>query len=372
MLKWCLIFAGWTLVAFFYTSQALIENGYRARPLVWWRVLVWELFFCYLWLALTPVVLRLNRRFPFERGRIIRNLPLHIVAGVVLSLLHLLIYSALYAILPSYSVPADERLNTFFFERYKIFVAAYLHFCLISYWGALTVHYLAKYYSAYQERALRASQLESSLAQSQLEVLKLQLQPHFLFNTLNTISELVHEDVDAADRMIARLSSLLRTSLDTVGVQEVPLKEEIDFLRKYLDIQQVRFGERLKVQIAAAPETLNDFVPYMILQPLVENAVRYAVAPRAGGGRISIEAKRIDKILRLTVYDDGQNPNNGGGGGSASAKTGISERVGLSNTRARLRHLYGDRQKFYYEISSGGEMTVVLEIPLKNANQEQR
>jgi hypothetical protein len=154
LLKWCLIFAGWTLFAFFYASQGLFINSYRDKPLVWWRVLTWDLAFCYLWFLLTPVVLRLSRRFSFERGHIIKSLAFHLVAFVLLSLFHLLIYTLLDPILPRFAEP-DLVPRTFFFEKYKFFVIGNLHLCFISYCAVLTINYLVRYYRAYRERALR-------------------------------------------------------------------------------------------------------------------------------------------------------------------------------------------------------------------------
>ncbi len=211
-----LFFAGWTLVAFFYASQALFINHYREKPLIWWRVLIWDLVFCYLWFLLTPAVLRFNRRFPFERGRIIKSLSFHLVAGIVLSLFHLVIYSSLHSILPKF---ADPELvpDTSFFEKFKFFLIGYLHFCLLAYWSVLTVNYLVKYYRAYQERSLRASQLEVSLAVAKLESLKSQLHPHFLFNTLNAIVVLVRKNRNKeAEDMLTRLSELLRACLKSL------------------------------------------------------------------------------------------------------------------------------------------------------------
>ena len=170
LLKWCLIFAGWTLFAFFYASQVLIFNSYREKPLVWWRVLTWDLVFCYLWFLLTPIVLWLSRRFSFERGQIIKSLLSHLVAFIIISLFHLCICTLLEPILPRFAEP-DLVPRTFIFEKFKFFVVGYLHFCFIAYCGVVTINYLVQYYRAFQERALRASQLEASLAVAKLQTL---------------------------------------------------------------------------------------------------------------------------------------------------------------------------------------------------------
>lgn len=365
LLKWCLIFAGWTLVAFFYASQALFISSYRKNPLVWWRVLAWELVFCYLWFLLTPVVLRLSRRFPFERGHIIESLASHLVAGILLSLFHLLIYTLFDSILPRFAEP-DLVPRTFFFEKFKFFVIGYLHFCLISYWGVLTINYLIQYYRAYQERALRASQLEASLAVAKLEALKSQLHPHFLFNTLNAIVVLVRKNRNKeAEDMLTGLSELLRHSLENIGVQEVSLRHEIEFLKTYLEIEQVRFRDRLEVRLNIEPETLEAAVPNLILQPLVENAIRHGIGKQRNAGLVAITAQRQNGTLTMQVRDDGPGlPRDW----PASGESGLG--IGIANTRARLRQLYGDAQTFDIRNAEGGGALAVLKIPFRAREDE--
>jgi two-component system, LytTR family, sensor kinase len=358
-IKWSLICGCWTVAALFFTTQAILQNSYAGTPPQWRRVLAWELVYFYLWLILTPAVLRLSRRFRFERGRRLRALAAHSLASLALSLSQLALYSSVYQLLHPHGL---ETPFVTFIEIYKNVFAAYIHFCLLSYWGVLIVDFAVKYYRAYQERALRASQLETSLARAQLQALQMQLQPHFLFNTLNTISELVHEDSEAADRMIARLSGLLRSSLETVGAQEVTLKQELEFLQKYLDIEQMRLGERLTVRVNVAPETLDARVPNMILQPLVENAIRHAITPRAEGGSIEVRAGRRDTKLCVSVCDDGRNS-------ATEGQATFREGVGLSNTRARLKHLYGAEHRFDLHASGGG-LIVSIELPFtENTNR---
>src|SRR5208337_4143696 len=161
------------------------------------------------------------------------------------------------------------------------------------------------YYRKYRERELRAIELEKLLAQAKLQALQMQLNPHFLFNSLHSISALMHKNVDAAERMIGRLGELLRAALDNTETQEVPLRQELQFLRRYLEIEQIRFGSRLRVEIRAAPETLEARVPNLILQPLVENAIRHGVEPHAQPGRIRLLARRQANELRLGVDDNG-------------------------------------------------------------------
>src|SRR5262249_30976919 len=158
-----------------------------------------------------------------------------------------------------------------------------------------------EYYRRLRERELKASELEARLAQSQLQALKMQLQPHFLFNTLHTIAELVHEDPEMADRMIMRLSELLRMSLDNSSAHDVTLKQELDFLERYIEIERTRLGDRLRVQMAIAPETLGARVPNLILQPLVENAIRHGIAPHSSPGEITVRSEQRNQALWLQV-----------------------------------------------------------------------
>jgi LytS/YehU family sensor histidine kinase len=226
---------------------------------------------------------------------------------------------------------------------------------LLTYWLLVGLRHAADYYNKYKDRELKATQLEARLAQAQLQVLKMQLQPHFLFNTLHAISALVHKDVEAADRMITRLSEFLRLTLESVGMQEIELKGELESLDKYLEIEQVRFGDRLTVVRSIDPETLDLLVPNLILQPLVENAVRHSVAPRAAGGRIEIRARRKGDSLLLEVEDDGP--------GLPSAP--VVEGVGLANTRARLEQLYGSAQSM--ELAPDRGFRVKLSLPARTA-----
>jgi sensor histidine kinase YesM len=209
----------------------------------------------------------------------------------------------------------------------------------------------------FSEAARESEQLQARLDQARLQALRLQLQPHFLFNTLNTISALMHRDVDAADAMIARLSDLLRMSLQRVGVQEVPLKEELDFLSKYLEIEQTRFRDRLTVVFDVQADTLDALVPNLLLQPLVENAIKHGIGPRPTPGQIAVRARRNGALLELDVQDNGV-------GLSAARLTDFNRGVGLSNTRSRLDHLYGSLHRFEFRQPAEGGLLVCIAIPM--------
>jgi len=228
---------------------------------------------------------------------------------------------------------------------------------MMTYWALVAFVHALDYHRESQEREITAAQLQAQLAEAQLEALQRQLHPHFLFNTLNTISALMHRDVHAADEMLVQLSDLLRLTLDRVGTQQVPLKDEIDFLWKYLEIEQRRFGDRLQVNIDVDPEVLDTLVPNLILQPLVENALRHGVGPRVGPGRIDVTARQTGEVLTLAVRDNGV-------GLSPDKLNAFHSGVGLSNTRSRLENLYGDRHRFEFQTPTGGGLLVTIVIPV--------
>jgi LytS/YehU family sensor histidine kinase len=227
---------------------------------------------------------------------------------------------------------------------------------MMTYWAIIGLSHALDFHRESQDRALTSAQLETKLAEAQLQALQRQLHPHFLFNTLHTISALMHRDTEAADAMLARLSDLLRLTLDRVGTQQVALKDELDFLQKYLDIERTRFGDRLRVVTDIEPETLDASVPNLVLQPLVENSLRHGIAPKVSGGTVEIVAKRIGDTLRLVVRDNGA-------GLSTDAMNAFNTGVGLSNTRSRLQHLYAGHHRFEFQTPPGGGLVVTIEIP---------
>jgi len=214
--------------------------------------------------------------------------------------------------------------------------------------------------TSYFLEARNREQLEVRLAQAQLESLKLQLRPHFLFNTLNSIIALISTDPHAAERMVAGLSELLRLTVHHSGDHEVPLERELETLTPYLEIQQIRFQDRLRVEIAIDPEVRQALVPNLVLQPLVENAMQHGIGPRATGGRVEIVGRRRGEELMLEVSDDGVGARHAPGGKPR-------ERLGLGHTRARLKHLYGPRHRFDVEAGANGGFAVRLVIPYRTA-----
>jgi two-component system, LytTR family, sensor kinase len=231
-----------------------------------------------------------------------------------------------------------------------------LHLDLLRYWAVVAIEHTISYHREVRERELAASQLRTQLAEAKLEVLKRQLHPHFLFNTLNSISVLMFENVAQANRMLLRLSELLRAGLTSDSPHEVSLERELSFLERYVDIERIRFGERLTVDIDVDPNTLGARVPNLLLQPLVENAIRYGVAAIDRPGTVAIRAEKQGSELRLQVRDDGP-------GLAKNAKRG----VGLSNTEARLRQLYGNDQRLELTSPNDGGVLVSIAIPFRAA-----
>jgi LytS/YehU family sensor histidine kinase len=227
---------------------------------------------------------------------------------------------------------------------------------MMTYWALVGFSHALNSHRESQEQRVTAAQLEARLAEARLQSLQSQLHPHFLFNTLHTISALMHRDTEAADEMLARLSDLLRLSLDRTGTQQVTLKEEIDFVGKYLDIERTRFGDRLQVLVDIDPETLDASVPNLILQPIVENALKHGIARQIGGGQVRIRAARDRDELVLLVRDTGP-------GLPAAKLTALNTGVGLRNTRSRLEELFPSRHRFEFHEPAEGGLAVEIRIP---------
>nr|WP_274622418.1 histidine kinase [Myxococcus fulvus] len=208
-----------------------------------------------------------------------------------------------------------------------------------------------------REEAVRASQLEAQLAQAQLQLLRSQLQPHFLFNTLHAISALMHRDVESADRMVGQLSELLRASLERDGRHEVPLSEELELLSPYLDIERTRFSDRLQVDVDVAEDARDALVPSLLLQPLVENAIRHGIAPRRGPGKVWVRVRRAGARLAVEVEDDGVGP--------PAGRTELEEGIGLGATRARLERLHGAEQSVTWKARAPSGFLLSLSLPYR-------
>jgi two-component system, LytTR family, sensor kinase len=350
-----------TALGFFSGFQAYyFVATFTERPASFPLLLALNLSYWYSWACLTPGILWLARRFPLDRGAWRRTMPVHLGGVFLATLLHVALtvasQRAIYAVVGEASAPWQTQAQRMFFLNFD--------WEMMTYWAIVGLSHSLRYHFQAQDRALKASQLETRLVEAQLQSLQRQLQPHFLFNTLNTISALMHRDVDAADNMIARLSDLLRLSLQTVGIQEIVLKQELDFLAKYLEIEQTRFRDRLQVAFDIEPDTLDALVPNLILQPLVENSIKHGIAPRPTPGRIEIRARCAGGSLELEVRDNGV-------GLSASRLSDFNRGVGLANTRSRLQHLYGSAHRFEFRQPANGGLSVLIAIPLVEPTVQQ-
>jgi len=356
-LKWAIVFGFWTLFSFLNANQVYFEMLHKpGMHHSWWRIVFWQLAVWYVWGCLTPVVLGLGRRATGEGASWLRGLLVHLPVSLALPAVHVAAATYLRILIRPFDVWSDTRP---FFEQFKGELSSLFLFDFFVYWALLGVGYAFDYRERYRERESLASELKAQLAQARLESLKMQLHPHFLFNTLHTISGLVRRnESQPAVNMIAGLSELLRRALDGADEQEVPLREELRFAELYLDIQMVRFSDRLTVRTEIAPETLEALVPNMILQPLVENAVRHGVSPSESAGTIAIGACRVGDMLYLSVSDDGP-------GLQSGWRMEESEGIGIANTVERLKRLYGPAHRFELRNGEAGGVTAAVVIPFR-------
>ena len=338
---WLLVLAGWTVLAIFFAVSSSLTDVIAYQPPRWRLTLVMALTEWYAWALLTPVVAWLAQRYPLRRGVVARSLVVHVPAGLVLAIVKV----ALTRVMRLPIVPSSEYFQINLTTHY------------IMYWALVAAVHALTYYRTGREGELRASQLEARLADARLQLLKMQLHPHFLFNTLNTISELVHEDSATAARMIASLSELLRESLDAGADDQVTLAKELELLDRYIDIQRARFGDRLDVRVDVEDDARGALVPILILQPIVENSIRHGLAARVRAETIHVRAMRFDDRLILEVADDGI------GLGPDGA---VREGVGLGNARARLEALYGPDQSIDVSSVEGGGVLVRLALPWRS------
>src|SRR6185436_2761218 len=297
-----IIFSVATALGFFSAFAAFyFVSTFTDKKAAFGLLLTLNLGYWYSWAALTPGILRLTQRFPFDRSTWRMAIPIHIAGVLIATSLHVVLTVALR--MGTYWA-IGESIDTWLHEAQEML---FLNFDweMMTYWTIVGVGTALRYLHEVRAKELNAVQLETRLVEARLHTLQRQMQPHFLFNTLNTISALMHRDVDAADAMIARLSDLLRMSLQRVGVQEVPLKEELDFLSKYLEIEQTRFRDRLTVVFDIQADTLAALVPNLLLQPLVENAIKHGIGPRPTPGQIAVRARISGAMLELDVQDNG-------------------------------------------------------------------
>jgi len=359
------IIAGWTLVAAIFAGHNYLSAAADGRPVTflqaaWWSVAEW-----YTWALLTPLVVSIVRRTSPPERPTARGLATLTVLGLAVAALQVALeYGAdRAAVLLSGDPDVTVRVWLSGGLRGAALDFTYLlprkiGFSVVTFWALVIVVSAADYYRLYRDRELRAARLEGALAAAQLRALQAQLQPHFLFNTLNTIASLIPEDPVAAEEMVESLGELLCAALRDAGRDEVPLAQELELLDQYLRIQERRFQDRLRVRRAFRAELADALVPPLLLQPLVENAIRHGVASRPGGGTVTVRTDRSDDSLLLTVEDDGP-------GFGPQAAGSAPRGVGLANTRARLEQLYGPVAALETGNRPGGGAYVGVRLPLR-------
>jgi two-component system LytT family sensor kinase len=360
-----LYFLLWTVLGLFYFSQGITQRLVWHDPTPWWHYLLAWLSGVYIWALLTPAMLWLGRQFPVERRNWFPRIALHLLLSAAFSAFELSLEGALYSHLHLFPLLMRDFRGTLA----QLLVRGF-HGGVLNYWIVLGVQWGVLYYRRYQERSrevlkfeLRASELQSQLMSARLNALKMQLQPHFLFNTLNAITVLMRQQKSKdAEQMLGHLSDLLRGVLEDVDAQEVSLRRELEYLQLYLAIEQTRFPDRLRVEVSVDPATQEASVPQLILQPIVENAIRHGIGRSSSAGRILISASKIDGTVELRVQDDGP--------GLTPSDSSEDDGIGLANTRARLQQLYDQDARLEIENCDRGGVVVTMNIPFHQSHIE--
>jgi two-component system, LytTR family, sensor kinase len=354
---WVASIGAWLITDFLGQAQAISYYREKAIAIPWIRFFG-DYFNSLVWGFYTPFILVLTAHWPITRQTWKRTVPVHLAAGIAAGLLWFPLVVATRAIQTAYSPDPTFAMSVSVATAFRVLVEG-----LFLYAQAAAVAHGIHFYREYRQRDLSASKLQAQLAEAQLRILRMQLHPHFLFNTLNTVSALIHRDVKAADRMLALLGDLLRDSFEKIGAQEVALKQEMGFLERYIEIEKTRFQDRLVVETRIASETLDALIPNLILQPLVENAIRHGIARRSGPGRIEVASWRENGMLAVRIRDDGPGLPEGT---EAPPRHG----VGLANSQARLEQLYGSHHRFELENREGGGLDVTLAVPFRAATAD--
>jgi signal transduction histidine kinase len=349
-----IILAAWTVFGLILTSQIYIAAtvGGRTPPLI--IILRNNMLVSYLWALETVVVFSIARRVPLQRRHLFPSIVVHIVAALLVSAGRIAYQFKLMG--PPMAGPdRPQSFSSFFWNG--------THTNLLNYAFFLGIAQAVMYYERYREGERHAERLAAGLTEARLQALKMQLQPHFLFNTLNAISALIPAEAQPARRMVSRLGDLLRIALEHEDTQEVTLREELAFLEPYLEIEQVRLEHRLNFVMNIAPDTLEVRVPHLLLQPLVENAIRHGIASRIEPGTVELSAKRSadSKLLQLEVRDDGP-------GLERNKQARTRKGVGLANVQSRLEQLYGSEHRFALRNHPDGGVVVNISLPLRTAH----
>lgn len=340
-----MVTAIWLIVSFIMSVQMYVSSRITGTPQPWVQAFITTLPWYLSWAVMTPFVVWLAVRFDFNSRATGRFVAIHLPAGIAVAIGHALIYVAMASLIHRHN-PHFPDVG----ELIAIKLSGSIHVNLMIYCLIIGLVIAGRAYARLRDREVASARLEAQLAEAEAAALRAQLQPHFLFNTLNAISALVPEDPVRANRLIARLGDLLRLSIDGRG-QTCTLAEELDFTDAYLAIEQERLGDRLTIVRRIDPEALSCRVPALLLQPLAENAVRHGLAARVRGGTLTISAEQTEKGIRLTVADDGR------------GATAFTDGIGLGNTKRRLHQLYGSRQSLTITTAPDAGFQVIVAVP---------
>jgi two-component system, LytTR family, sensor kinase len=356
-----LIFLFWTSIAALSVLNSVLDpRGYRLRIISPVGSFVLPFLEAWLWALLTPVVFWLSSRFSLERSKLVTRLPVLLLAGLAIAVSVDLVLD----FIRFEFFPGPRRRPATFMPFRTLGRLGFLSELLV-YFAVLAAGFAREYFRRSQQREVetgqleaRAALLEAQLSRARLETLRMQINPHFLFNTLHAISALVERDAAGVRRMIARLSEMLRHTMESRGSEEVPLRDEMALLDRYLEIMEVRFQGRLRIEREVEPAVLDCLVPNLILQPIVENAFEHGVSRIRGPGRVRIEARREGEMLLMAVHD------NGPGFDDGAERAGG---VGIRNTRERLRELYGEADGLRLSTEAGGGGLAEMRLPFRTA-----
>lgn len=353
------VVAAWGALGLLSTVDSYLLSVVEGSPRPFGSVLVRQMPRWLLWAALTPAVLWLGRRVPFRRRRWWVFAGFHAAAGTAVALLHLALTFTL--LLPSMS---DLAPGTSSWRLFALFLTSQLHFGLLGYGTILGAGFAVDYHRRLVARDVREARLEGQLVEARLQALQIRLHPHFLFNTLHAASVLIDERPRDARRVLSRLGDLLRDLLERTDVHSIPMEEELELLRPYLEVQQIRFHDRLVVDLDVSPEAREALVPSFLLQPLVENAIDHGIGARAGSGRVEISARCRERELEILIANTHTGP-------PPAPPESWRSGVGLSTTRERLERMYGREAGLDAQVDDS-RTTVTVRLPLEAAEAESR
>lgn len=353
-IRYAVLVAGWVFLGFVLSLEVYFNNraGMKMGGVDFVEVALPQFGRAVMWALMAPLILQMRAKLPLNRGRWFGGVGFHLAMSFVVMATYYLGRIAAYLIF------WDEPVNDFWGMASKSFYGRNI-IDMAYYWAVLAFGYGLEIHQRFKNEEVKAAQLEARLVETELKALREQLRPHFLFNTLNTIAVLVREKKnDEAVTLIARLSTLLRMSLDPARVHEITLRQEMDFLERYLEIQQARFSDRLTVNIVIEAAAMEARIPTLLLQPLVENAIIHGIAPKAQPGRVEIFGRVDASRLILEVRDDGP--------GLESGTRRVREGVGLSNTRERLAKMYGAQGQLSLQSEPGRGVSVQVILPYRS------